>query len=124
MTTAVMYDELPDICAALGRSEDPHSTMFMGPTTKEVAPDGECLKLIMAVTNVVRIRSKFVTLAPPRKQKNGRVSVVSKGVQHDEQGARVCQCRKDESGGEDITSASVVRTGFSCGDKAMQIENC
>ncbi|KAL6740820.1 hypothetical protein Aduo_014137 [Ancylostoma duodenale] len=66
MTTPEIYETLPDICAILKKLEEPHQIVFVGPTTNEIAPEGEWMKLTMAITNVARGGSKIVAVAPPR----------------------------------------------------------
>ncbi|EYC24827.1 hypothetical protein Y032_0013g2125 [Ancylostoma ceylanicum] len=104
MTAVVIYDTLPDICAALRKLEEPHSIVFVGPTTNEIAPDGEWMKLTMAITNVVRSGSKFVAVAPPRGEKeweSTRMKVV--GMMNTVRESSLCDA--NEGGNENTTSA-------------------
>ncbi|EYC39508.1 hypothetical protein Y032_0653g1175 [Ancylostoma ceylanicum] len=66
VTTPEIYETLPDICTILKRVEEPHQIVFVGPTTNEIALEGEWMKLTMAITNAARAGSKIIAVAPPR----------------------------------------------------------
>ncbi|VDL77343.1 unnamed protein product [Nippostrongylus brasiliensis] len=67
--TPFVYENLPEICRRLREVAEPIGIVLVGPTTNEIAPSGDWMKLTMALTHLARGGSKLVALAPPRGEK-------------------------------------------------------